>query len=121
MYKLLAMVSRRADLSHEEFKDYYERVHVPLVLEHIGDVATYYSRNYVQTANTSSGEAPSGQAVDCIMEIKLADKASLDGLFARIGVPDVAEKLAEDEANFVDRAASRIFICEHREDALTNA
>lgn len=122
MYKLLALVSRRADMSPEKFRDYYERVHVPLVLEHIRDTAVSYSRNYVATAMTSADGKPgdTGPAVDCIMEIKLTDKAGLDGLLARIGVADVARKFAQDEENFIDRTASRIFICEHHENQLAS-
>lgn len=125
MYKVIAMIKRRQDLTPEQFRDHYEGKHIPLVIQHIGDIALSHTRNYIETALASLEKeaAESGNdwssLYDCVMEIALPDKDALERMFTRIGQPDIEALFVEDEARFVDRGASRIFICESRESPMS--
>src|SRR3546814_13313285 len=46
MVKLVALLKAKEGLSQEEFENYYEKYHVPLVLKHLPQIA-HYRRNYV--------------------------------------------------------------------------
>src|SRR3546814_20599196 len=46
MVKLVALLKAKEGLSQEDFENYYENYHVPLVLKHLQQIA-HYRRNYV--------------------------------------------------------------------------
>ena len=46
MVTLISLIPRRADLTHEQFREHYENVHVPLI-EELLPAATEYRRHYV--------------------------------------------------------------------------
>lgn len=112
MFKCIALLRRRADISHDGFVDYYERQHAKLILRLLPGIADY-RRNYVQR----DGAFLSAQAsidFDSITEIHFADRAAYDRFLARSAEPDIARQIAEDEANFLDRAATRMFVVDER-------
>src|SRR3546814_8457508 len=63
MVKLVALLKAKEGLSQEEFENYYEQYHVPLVLKHLPQIA-HYRRNYVvpdpllRTQHMSSDATP---------------------------------------------------------------
>ncbi len=112
MFKCIALLRRRADISHDAFVDYYERQHAKLILRLLPGIADY-RRNYVQRDGAFlSAQAPID--FDSITEIHFADRAAYDRFLARSAEPDIARQIAEDEANFLDRAATRMFVVDER-------
>ena len=47
MYKVIHLVKRKAHLSHEQFREHFERSHAAMALKYCGHLFTEYRRNYV--------------------------------------------------------------------------
>ena len=91
MVKLIGVVIRRPDLTHEECIRYWREVHGPLALQLPG------LRRYVQNpAVTRPGRDPK---VDGFAEVWFDDEESLRAAFRS----EIGRQVTEDEANFVDR------------------
>jgi uncharacterized protein (TIGR02118 family) len=114
--KLVYCLRRRPDMSWEEFSRYWRDVHAPLVASH---AETLGIRRYVQVrtlqneglhaalqARNGGSPAPfDGVAeiwVDSIDTVATADEAS----------QAAAQALLDDERNFIDLAASPIWLAE---------
>lgn len=103
MIKLSIFLTRRADLTHEEFVDYWTQKHTPLLASLPGGEVPV--RRYVQLLPTDD-------------EIPGVATAVCDGV-AEVWVDDIADAVrwftsetyttavAADEENFLDRAQTR--------------
>ena len=113
MFKCIALLRRRPDLSREAFIDYYERQHAPLIRRLLPGIIDY-RRNYVELegAFLFPGAAPID--FDVITEIWLADRAAYDRFTAAATQEDIARQIAEDEENFLDRPATRMMVVDER-------
>jgi len=100
MIKNLGLIPRRADLTRAAFRDYYERRHAPLALEHLRQFRRYV-RNHVVAAT------PADPPFDALSEFWYDSAADLDAVVAVLTSPAGAV-LREDEAQFMDRAGIRI-------------
>ena len=115
--KVIALLKKRADLTRDAFVDYYETRHAPLILASFPSIIAY-RRNYAEFAGAfASAAAPFD--FDVVTEIHFADRAGYDDMLARHALPETAEAIAADEANFLDRARTRMFVVEPRESAVT--
>ncbi len=116
MIKLVYVITRRADLSVEAFRDYWLHRHGPLVA---AQAEALQLRKYVQShlIDHEANEAMRGvrgmlPAVDGITEVWWE---SLDALQAAYATPEGAASgaiLAEDEAKFIDFSNSQVFLTE---------
>ncbi|MFI6996347.1 EthD domain-containing protein [Nocardia sp. NPDC050175] len=103
MIKLSVFLTRRADLTHEEFVEYWTQKHTPLI------------------ASVPSGEVPVRRYVQLLPtddEIPGITTAYYDGV-AEVWVDDIADAarwftsdtytttIATDEENFIDRSQTR--------------
>jgi len=102
MFKRLIFVKRRSDLTHQEFRDYYENVHVPLVSSMRTIQPLVYRRNYVTPSDPNADAlmagrgSPAGADYDCITEVVFRTRED-----AAPPPADVIERLRRDEANFM--------------------
>jgi hypothetical protein len=113
MFKLIALLRRKPGTTHEAFREYYEANHVPLATPVMDGLITDYRRNYVQQSFGYFGESDGGQAADgfdCVTEVMLPDRASVDALFARMADPEISARIVADEEKFIDRASISIMI-----------
>jgi len=94
VFKSLALIPRRPDLSRSSFQDYYESRHAPLAIRHIHSFVKYV-RNHVVSAEP---EVP----FDTISEFWFDSVATNRALIAWHATPG-ATVLHEDEARFMDR------------------
>lgn len=105
MIKMMLLLSRKVGMSFDEFRDYYETRHVPLASS-FDTPLVQYRRNYVVKPTVGSA------GYDCITEVWY----DLDGEWSdhrdRIVSPEMAEIIARDEAQFLDRAATCIMVVE---------
>ena len=115
MLKLTYCLHRLPGMSRAEFQRYWREVHAPLVAEagpHLG-VARYvqsHTEDHPVTEATASGRGiptGDGEDYDGVAELWFEDDA--------LGNPGPdfekhAHILAEDEANFIDFARSRLFM-----------
>lgn len=104
MIKLSIFLTRRTDLTHDEFVDYWTRIHTPLIGSLPGGEVPV--RRYIQLLPTDD-------------EIAGFDTADYDGV-AEVWVDDIADAarwftsdtytttVAADEARFIDRSLTRV-------------
>jgi uncharacterized protein (TIGR02118 family) len=110
MIKLSVFLTRRADLTHEEFSRYWVEVHAPL-LETFPEVQRHVRRYLQQDA---AGGLPQGLPVapfDGVAELWFDD---LHGVTAAMGSKNYATVVADDELNFLDRTKTTILLTKER-------
>ncbi|GAA1859040.1 hypothetical protein GCM10009836_44080 [Pseudonocardia ailaonensis] len=102
MIKTIALVRRRVDLTHGEFRDYYENHHAKLISE-VPHVARYV-RRYIEPSGLWNGPG----AFDAITEIWFSSQADYDAAMARL--VELQELFATDAANVFDTSATQRFV-----------
>jgi uncharacterized protein (TIGR02118 family) len=108
MFKVFAYLTRRQGTTREEFIDYYENHHVPLVLS-LASMPRVYKRNYVVGAKAPGPDSPDID-FDVVTEMAWDDRAGFEEWMALGGIPAIAE----DEARFLDRSKTRAHVIEER-------
>jgi hypothetical protein len=112
--KTIALLKRKAGLTHEEFVRYYEGHHAPLILS-IAPQVCDYRRNFLRAegAIIPPGAAPLEH--DVITELWYPDQAAYAAAMAAFTDPVNAARIAADEENLFDRAYTRFYVVEeHR-------
>lgn len=99
MIKIILLIHRHPDLTHEEFADYWKSKHAPLFAAL--PEAKQYVRRYVQdhAVGMPQGFPPSPVQYDGVAEIWFDDMASLTKLFTSA---NYLEKVRPDEMRFCD-------------------
>lgn len=114
MIKAIALLRRKPGLSREDFIAYYETHHAPLIRSLLPQI-TEYRRNYVD--RTGAFESPVAAIdFDSVTEMRFASRADYDAFLVRAADPEVARRIAEDEENVFDRAATRMFVVDETPD-----
>lgn len=107
MYKVVAFIKRKAGITPEEFRDYYETRHAPLI-ERLTPKMLAYRRNYLNfAAPFKRDEEHIG--FDVVTEMEFADEAACQAWFDAFAAPAVLDQVLEDERNFLDQ--SRVMVC----------
>jgi uncharacterized protein (TIGR02118 family) len=114
MIKVMLFVKRKAGLTAEEFRARYESGHVPLAIAELKHLRRYH-RNYVK--HTPGMPEPD---FDVLTEFWFDDSAGWKATAAYALDPVTGRKLAEDEAEFMDRSTMR-FVMVHEEIADVDA
>ena len=114
MIKLLMCLTRRSDLTREQFQDYWQHNHGPFFMENAGVMR---AKRYVQSHTISSplndgmresrGLAPE---YDGVAEVWFESEADLLEAMGSEGMQELGPKLVVDENNFIDHAKSCAFI-----------
>ena len=104
----MLLVSRRPDVSREDFRAHYEAVHAPLAASHLPHLVRYV-RNYVVD------EFRAGVECDCITEFWFDYPGSWREARDALLPPDLLDLFAADEATFMDRASMRVLVVEQGE------
>ena len=120
MLKVIGMLKRRAGMSPEAFREYYETHHRVIGEKYLKTFAVKYMRRYL----TSFPDPITGQAgpqpFDVVLEIWYPDRAAFDRANETFVRPEVAKEIAEDEERLFDRSASRFFFVEECESTLAD-
>jgi uncharacterized protein (TIGR02118 family) len=109
MFKVVAFLVKKDGMSIEEFSNYYENHHVPLVLS-IASPPLVYKRRYLTRSNelTQSGNVVD---FDAITEIGFEDEASFhENWLTPLVLAETGKAIAEDEEGFIDRAKTRAYM-----------
>jgi hypothetical protein len=110
MYKKLSFLRKRADMATEDFIDYYENHHVPLILS-LGPKPEAYKRHYVKRGDALNIREDEID-FDVLTEIAFADRAAFDAWLAALG--EAGTRVPDDEAVFLDRSYLRSFATDER-------
>ena len=99
MPKVVALISKRPDISREDFIRYYESSHAPLAKRLLPMVGRY-TRSFLPEGH--------GADFDVVTEIWFRDEAAYAAFRARMADPVVIAAIRADEANFLlsDRVRS---------------
>jgi hypothetical protein len=112
MFTVFGYLTKRDGLSTEAFIDHYENRHVPLILS-LAPAPDSYRRHYV-----SRGDALNHQEAaldfDVITELGFADRAAFLAWITAVSGGEAGERVAEDEARFLDRSRTRSCVVENR-------
>lgn len=108
MFTVFGFLAKRQDLTLQEFIDYYENKHVPLILS-LAPAPLVYKRRYLARTQdlTKSGNPVD---FDVIAEFGFADQQAFSSWVEQLFAPGIGEKVAEDEARFLDRSRSRTYV-----------
>lgn len=124
-YTILLFVTRRPDLSPEEFKDYYENVHIPLAQRLCpGTWPTKFTRQYLARITRKGFGGPNnpdrpplllrGDAhvidYDVVSEMTFDSEPAFQAFYKKVYEKDVAAKLAADETKFLELNKTRIVV-----------
>ena len=106
MIKVSAFLTRRPDLTHEQFSQYWKDKHASLLMRL--DSFTSSVRGYIQQRPLSN--VPEGVPIapyDAVAELWFDDLSSALTTFAH---QDYASIVAKDEDNFLDRTKTVVFL-----------
>ena len=106
MPKLIALISKKSSISEEDFKNYYENNHAPLI-EGLFPTLDGYTRTYLFESNLLSDTLPlesdgAQSQFNVITELIFKNEEDLNQFFERGTHQDVVEAIRTDEANFLD-------------------
>jgi hypothetical protein len=106
MIKHFFLISKKPELSAEEFRAYYEAHHVPLI-NHLLPMFAHYERHYIDRSQSRIDAAQADPDFDVITEIHFATPADYGDFLQTASDPDVLAKIRTDEANFLISDATR--------------
>ena len=109
--KVIAMLRKRADISREAFIRYYNENHAPLILSLMPGIVEY-RRNFTVFDNAFVNDGAALFDFDVLTEIRFRDRATYDAAMVVAADPAVAQRIADDEENFLDRSGTRMFVVE---------
>ena len=123
-FATLLFITRLPTLTPDEFRDYYENKHVPLIRsqapEEWDQVSTTVRFVSYQAQTSESGTItyvpdilvgePTFCDFDAVVEYAFADKQYFERFFAAMYADDIRVVREEDEAKFIDRSKARLVV-----------
>ena len=111
MFKVIALIKAKPDISREQFVAHYEQRHVPLVLRLMPQVADY-RRNYVEIEGAYLASGVPALDFDAVTELRYRCRADYEAAVALLQDPEIRRVIVEDEEHFLDRERTRLFVVE---------
>lgn len=118
MYKVIHLVKRKPHMTHEQFREHFERSHAPMALKYCGHLFSEYRRNYVnmvlgggdpRVEGSGFGEMEWGW--DLLSEWIMPSEESFNEIQRIMESPDIKRLFEEDEDRFIDRKAIVMMPC----------
>lgn len=106
VFKLLIFLKRRPGMSLQEFRDYYERVHVKLGEKYLTGVCRYV-RRYVQPVPWPGKGATDELDFDVVTEVWFEDRGIFEAVVKAASRDAMPAEVVADEERLFDRARSR--------------
>jgi uncharacterized protein (TIGR02118 family) len=119
MIKMVALFKKKPGMSREDFIEYYETRHVPLILEVLPDTFKDYRRSYILFDQMffpehMEGTPPAPPQFDMMTELWMESREKFDEMNAAMSDPAIGDRVAKDEANFLDRSSMVMFLVDER-------
>ena len=116
MIKCIALIKRRAGISHQEFADYYEHHHAPMARKYLS-AALHYQRRYLEPDSleyqAEAGAATGTENFDCLTELWFEDRATMEATLAGLAEPGVLGVIGARGGRLIDRGTIRFFVIEN--------
>lgn len=106
--KIVAIMARLPQLTHEQFVTRYEEGHVPLIRRLLPPFGSY-RRNFI--ADPAVRER---LGFDVITEAWFPDADAHAAVMAAMADPAISSAIAADEAAFMDRSCTIVFAADER-------
>jgi hypothetical protein len=106
----MAFLTKRQDIETRAFVDYYENDHVPLIRS-LAPTPIGYRRSYLRRGDELNQEDPSID-FDVVTELVFPDREAYLAWGAHLAREDGGERVATDEARFLDRSRTRAYVVE---------
>jgi len=106
MIKHFFLITKKPEISAEEFRAYYEAHHVPLI-KRLLPMFAHYQRHYLDRSQSRIDAAQPDPDFDVITEIHFASQDDYDAFLQTASDPDVLAAIRADEANFLISDATR--------------
>jgi uncharacterized protein (TIGR02118 family) len=113
-YKVLLFMKRRAGMTVEAFRDYYENHHAPLCAKYAANLKRYI-RRYIDALPHPETGTPGEPPFDVITELWFDDEAMFKSTLAYITTTIMPAEIVEDEKKLFDRTSFRIATVVERE------
>jgi uncharacterized protein (TIGR02118 family) len=110
MFKVFGFLSKRAGMEMQDFIDYYEKQHVPLICSLAPTPMLYKRRYLVRSQKLTTGS--NAVDFDVMTELVFPDRAAFLAWMARLSGPGAGEQVAADEAKFLDRSRTKAYVVE---------
>ncbi|SCW38264.1 conserved hypothetical protein [Sphingobium faniae] len=117
MIKLVCHFRAKPGMSFEDFRDYYENRHVPLIRRLLPPMADYRRSYVLKDGSFAPGHvetATPGPDFDVVTECWFEDQAAYDAMLARTQDAEIGGEIARDEANFMDRDVMLMYLVDER-------
>ena len=114
MLKAIALLTRNADFSREQFIEHYEHTHVPLILRSFPQIREY-RRNFVDLSHVLRAPGITEPSFDVITEMWFDDRAGYDEMLAAHADPAIGGPVAADANLFLDMSKTVQFLVDLRE------
>ena len=111
MFKVIALITRRPDMTREQFTTYYANNHVKLVWRVFPWTADY-RRNFIDLTQSIISPGLPAPDFDSITEMWFHDRAGYDRMLNVHAEPELDATMKADEGRFMDRTKTRFFIVE---------
>lgn len=105
MLKILSYLCKRDGMTTEEFVDYYENCHVPLILS-LAPAPAVYKRNYLLRGDSSNVDEDSID-FDVVTEQQWVHHTAFRQWMDAVTAGVAGERVAADEARFLNRSRTR--------------
>lgn len=114
MIKLIMCLTRRSDLSREQFQDYWRNSHGPFFMENVGVMrATRYLQSHTITSPLNEGMKASRGLMDefdGVAEVWFESEEDLMEAMGSEEMQSLGQALMADEENFIDHTKTSAFI-----------
>jgi hypothetical protein len=102
-YNIFVFIPRKAGISHEDFKQHLETIHMPLLQFYGGErFPKHHKRHYLQFDKIDQPTIIRGTAAgfDAISEASFADEAAFHAFLGALKVEDASKVIRADEEKF---------------------
>lgn len=112
--KIIIGLKRRPGMSVEEFRDYYENVHIRVASKYLQPGMVHYARRYLDALPHLDTHEIHEPEFDVITELWYADDKAASGLIWMLSEGRLPTDVFEDEHNVFDRPKTRYFMTTER-------
>jgi uncharacterized protein (TIGR02118 family) len=113
MFKVMALLTRKAGMKQDDFVAYYETRHSRLIRSLFPWIVEY-RRNFIDMTGAILGAAATAPDFDVVTELWFKDRADYDRMLAAHARPEIGGAIAADEENCFDRSKTRFFVVDER-------